>query len=347
MSFWKDLFAPLEYVADLFTGGAISEHKQSATREANMNDWLYQQKVLSQYQKEMIDYQNKQNLVANAHMQDITNHRNRNEFDFYYQNYNSPSAIMNAYSKAGINPNLIAGSVSGGGSPTLNSAGSVGSSGNISTAPGNNMKGNISGIADLLNQIEVVKYQRLKNEEQSILNDKLRKEQPYFEHNAEQNAIKLRSEATSIFNSLNIQEKEAEKILAETDLLKTQKGQLIQLIDNMKVDKEKAIKATALMGAQQLYYSSLKDLTDKQKEQLQGIIDDWKYHTDNGSRDFHKNMRKFTEDVARIYRDRTVNNDQYWTGWHNFVNHIFAAVPGGTPISPYTPQPLSGYSSPY
>lgn len=91
MGFFKDMF-------NAFTGGIIDYSGSYASRKADMRDWKEQQAILHQYQKDMVDYQNEATMQLRQHD---------------YENYSSPTAVMNAYQKAGINPNLVAGSISG------------------------------------------------------------------------------------------------------------------------------------------------------------------------------------------------------------------------------------------
>lgn len=333
MGFWDTLgnvlnpiTSTITGIGDMITGGKFSEHSQKATRDANMNDWKEQQKILNQYQQDMVLFQNQQSKQMRAEE---------------WEKYNSPQALMNAYQTAGINPNLVAGQISG--SPSsLTSAG-----GNTSTAGGNGMtKPQLPfDPMQLGYQMEQITALKLKNDEQRILNDKLRKEQPFYEQNAQNQARILRDQAVQLFNSLNIQEKEAVKIVAETNLLHAQEDQVLQLVDNLKVEKEKSLKAISIMGTQQLLLHAQRHLTNTQREQIENAISDWQYHKDNGLREFHKSMREFQQKIIEIAGPRLKYNDDM-AGWTNLVNVVLGAVPGGNPIQPQN-APYINYTSPY
>lgn len=165
------------------TGGILKEAGNAATRKADMKDWEHQQATLNQYQRDMTVFQNQQNLMYNSDLQDITNSKNREEHKYYFDNYNSPAAVMNSYKKAGINPNLVAGQISGTGSPSLSSAGSTsGSNGALSSASGNKTNTDSYLAREMREQLEnSTNYQKEMVEHQKLINSRQKMENDAFE----------------------------------------------------------------------------------------------------------------------------------------------------------------------
>ncbi len=157
---------------------------------SEMQKYQKQADINLAYQKNLIDYQNENTKELTQHM---------------WKNYQSPQAIMSAYKASGINPNLVAGKISGSGT-ALQSAG-----GNVSGASYQANRFDPTLLSQLSYQREQTEYQKLKNEEQKLLNDKLASEKPYFEQNAANQA-----KALALGNDLT--SKEIDGIVAEINL---------------------------------------------------------------------------------------------------------------------------------
>lgn len=70
---------------------------------------LTQTALQNAYNKELAILQGGLNLK----MDEISRRRDKRDYQYYYDNYNSPLAQMQAYKNAGLNPNLIYGQMSG------------------------------------------------------------------------------------------------------------------------------------------------------------------------------------------------------------------------------------------
>ena len=128
MSFWKTALNVVTggiggTVASI-AGDALSSLFGKSDKQVNQTSLDQQAK----YQKEMIDYQNQTSISKEKEMIDYQNEATMAQTEKMWNKYQSPQAIMTAYKQAGINPNLVAGQVSGNGSATLSATSSGGSS---------------------------------------------------------------------------------------------------------------------------------------------------------------------------------------------------------------------------
>lgn len=130
----------------------------------------------AEYQKQMIDYQNEKSkemtLFNNA--EQLKNTKDYQQWS--YDNFNSASAQMANYQKAGINPNLIAGNVSGAGTGAVLSSGSSSASAPAGAPGVNSSSQYLNSLLDyqimskelegreLDNEYRRLEIERLKNE---------------------------------------------------------------------------------------------------------------------------------------------------------------------------------------
>lgn len=203
-------------VFDALTGGLFSSWSNNKSRADAREDWVYQQRYLDWQARKMLQYQNNENLKYNKQLIDYQNDATQALTETMYNKYQSPEARMNAFKSAGINPNLVAGSLAGTNiGATASSSSSGGSSGNIPTASGLNFQKKYADptlLMQLSYQREAIKMAKLKNDEQALLNDKLRKEQPFWEQNAE-------NQAKTIMYGVSISDNTAKEIAQKIENL--------------------------------------------------------------------------------------------------------------------------------
>lgn len=195
-------FGLLTGVGDLVSGGALSSWLNRAQQKRDFDEWKNKQEIMQEHQKDFLQFQNSENLLYNQALTKFNNAETKkltqDMAHFNWENFTSPEAVMSAYKNAGINPAMVAGSISGvNPSQTISSASTQsGGSGAVSQASHNSRNsGKALELSNLLLQndytSEVVEAQKLANEHQSLENDRLRKEQPFFQQNAVEQAKSL------------------------------------------------------------------------------------------------------------------------------------------------------------
>lgn len=123
MSFLKDLLNTA--TLGLYDGvtNAVGYGVSSLLGQSENQKYRRQINQQSEYQKEMIDYQNEKSKEMTLFNNDQQLKNTKAYQQWSYDNFNSASAQMANYQKAGINPNLVAGNVSGAGTGSVLSSG--------------------------------------------------------------------------------------------------------------------------------------------------------------------------------------------------------------------------------
>lgn len=212
----------------------------------DIKDYRKQLKEDKAYQKEMMQFQNNET-------RDLTlwnNEQNKELKKYYYDNYDSPEATMKGYAEAGINPNLVAGRVTGNDSALSSvsssaSAPSTNSSGAYQSAiakkqlklqalsMGQDAMLKQSQIASLQSQIGYqnaqTEYQNAMTEGVILDNEKKRVEKPYWEQNASQ-------QARSFMLANNLSEKEIEQFKVNIDKTYAEINSM-HILDNKTVEE--------------------------------------------------------------------------------------------------------------
>lgn len=290
-------------VGDLLSGGALSSWLNRSQQKRDFNEWKNKQEIMQGYQKDFLQFQNSENLLYNQALTKFNNAETKkltqDMAHFNWENFTSPDAVMNAYKQAGINPAMVAGSISGvNPSQTISSASTqTGGSGAVAQASHNSRNsGKALELSNLLLQndytSEVVEAQKLANEHQSLENDRLRKEQPFFEQNAEQQAESLvngnrlsekqveeiqsrikNNDADTIYkaaltNNVKIMDNklaaEMEKLQADRDFIKASTEEKLKMLDKIDKDMELSDSVIALNYANADLARQLKRLNQNQ-----------------------------------------------------------------------------------
>lgn len=290
-------------VGDLISGGAVSSWLNRAQQKRDFDEWKKKQEIMQGHQKDFLQFQNSENLLYNQALTKFNNEETKKLTKdmayFNWENFTSPEAVMSAYKEAGINPAMVAGSISGvNPSQTISSASTQsGGSGAVAQASHNSRNsGKALELSNLLLQndytSEVVEAQKLANEHQALENDRLRKEQPFFEQNAEQQAESLvngnrlsekqveeiqsrikNNDADTIYkaaltNNVKIMDNklaaEMEKLQADRDFIKASTEEKLKMLDKIDKDMELSDSVIALNYANADLARQLKSLNQNQ-----------------------------------------------------------------------------------
>lgn len=336
MASFSDIVSGATKIGDLLTGGALSSWLGQADREKDYKEWLNKMEWTNKYQQDFLKFQNSENLLYNQALTKFNNEETKKLSQelahFNWENFTSPQALMSAYKQAGINPAMVAGSISGvNPSQTISSASTQsGGNGNLSV-PSSSVRNNIGKAQEFAYNAEAIEAQKLANEHQALENDRLRKEQPFFEQNAEEQAKSLsngnrlsekqveeiesrikNNDADTIYksaltNNVKIMDNklaaEIEKLNADKDFIKASTEEKIKMLDKIDKDMELADSVIALNYANAALARQLKSLN---KNQTAILFEKWK-------------QVKSTTDVVRVENELK----KEFAGYNAWVDAIF------------------------
>lgn len=336
MASFSDIVSGATKIGDLLTGGALSSWLGQADREKDYKEWLNKMEWTNKYQQDFLKFQNSENLLYNQALTKFNNEETKKLSQelahFNWENFTSPHALMSAYKQAGINPAMVAGSISGvNPSQTISSASTQsGGNGNLSV-PSSSVRNNIGKAQEFAYNAEAIEAQKLANEHQALENDRLRKEQPFFEQNAEEQAKSLsngnrlsekqveeiesrikNNDADTIYksaltNNVKIMDNklaaEIEKLNADKDFIKASTEEKIKMLDKIDKDMELADSVIALNYANAALARQLKSLN---KNQTAILFEKWK-------------QVKSTTDVVRVENELK----KEFAGYNAWVDAIF------------------------
>lgn len=294
----------------------------------------YQQQLDAQlgYQKQLIDYQNQQTREQTL----WNNEQTKNMMQYQYDNFQSPAAIMKNYQAAGINPNLVAGQVSGSGSGSAVSAVAQSGSGGSAAASYNHRVYQASTALEL-------ESLRLKNEEQRLLNEKLEKESPYWSDNARNVNMLGREQVNEIvarINSMHIADnktvEEINEIMSRTALNKDNALKIKQEVDNIRADSEVKKRLVlvyaaqaALMKAQELKASKEKDYIVSQVQWLNGKIADMDYLRKNGYNEIQSRLMDLNKQITE-HEEEAISYTENMQIVHDLLGFIAGIIPAAS-----------------
>lgn len=275
----------LSGIGSTIFGGITS----SISKKQDFNYWKQQQEIQHQYQKQMIDYQNE----ASKDLTSWNNEENKALKAYYYDNYDSPQAVMQAYQKAGINPNLIAGQVTGSGPANLSTVASSASGGSATSGGIGNSNIDPTMLLGMEYQEQQIEYQKLKNKEQEILNNKLLAEEPYFEMNATNQALafakgnnltdqqideikqRIEESKSNVFLNKIFGEKHSVEIgnlLVQRNFIGASIEEKWKMLEKLDVDMTVGRATAAFLSANEKFLSTLDGLTAEQKNKVIQVV---------------------------------------------------------------------------